>query len=350
MTDIKKIAKLVKIAIRVEQKLSKKAKLKLARKRLQRIAGVDDPQGYGKTDKDKAKSSSEQREDKSFEKLIKDDQKEDDERFVLESKKKTRLAFDESKIKRSTEGSTAGQFTSGGGGDGGKDDSKDGGKDSKDKPDKKEKKTPAEEGTDAVLKDSGFEGVDSGSLDSINEAMGTDDVQIEDVQDVDNGKLITMDDGSEWAQYDSQEDAEEAAKESLQNIFDDVGIEGWSEGFREQFMTVDDVQAREIAIESGESLRESLEEDDLSEEKIEEQINEHIDDVENRIKEDARQYFVQDEGLMSDEEFNKAQFVTIDTDALFQESIDTDGIAHTLAGFDGEEVETKDGKLLYRTN
>ena len=91
MTDIKKIAKLVKIANRVETKLPKKARLKLARKRLYKIAGTDDPQEYGVesfVQKDNAKESSEQKDDEISTKRIDNTIKVDDERFVLESKKK----------------------------------------------------------------------------------------------------------------------------------------------------------------------------------------------------------------------------------------------------------------------
>ncbi len=352
MGDLQKVKKLIRKTARIEAKLPRKAKIALAKKRLYKLAGTDDPQEYGSGfgQQDKTDVSSDTMEDKNMEKII--DAMDDEERHVFEAlsrkigkKKLLKLAkdFDESKIKRDD----SGEFTSGGG-------------DSSDKSEKKEKKTPAEEGTDAALKDAGFEGVNSDTLDSLQESLG-DDVQISDVKDgsvAGNGKLIEMDDGSEWALYENADDAREAAKEQMENLFDDIGIEGWNKDFGEQFITVDDTTAREIAIEDAESQRESIEEDvaddgkkgDRLDTEVEKRLDAMIDETEESIKSDARGYFVEETGQMSDEEFSKADFVTIDTEGLFDASIDTDGIAHTLSSFDGEEVETKDGKLLYRIN
>ena len=37
-------------------------------------------------------------------------------------------------------------------------------------------------------------------------------------------------------------------------------------------------------------------------------------------------------------------------DELFDESISADGIGHTLAGYDGNEIELSDGSYAFRTN
>ncbi len=311
-----------------------------------------------KAEKDKTNISDENMDDKAIEKIIKDF--DDDERHVFEAlaqkvgskKKLLKIAKEFNEDDHPRDG---GKFTSKGGGDSddSEDDDKKSDKDSKKSTKGKVGPTPAEAGTDAVLKDSGFAGTNSKTLDSIQEALGVDDVQIKDVSEdmgIGNGTLIEMDDGSEFLKFDNEADAREAAKESLERLFDDIGIEGWSEGFREQFITVDNVAAREIALEEGESLRESLEDDDLSEDEIEAKIEEHVDEVEESIKSDPRNYFVEEQGLMSDEDFNKADFVSIDTDGLFEASIDEDGIGHTLAGYDGEEIVTDDNQFIYRTN
>lgn len=66
-----KVTKLAILADRIEQGLTHVGKLKLAKKRLTRVAGLDDPEAYSKkshVQKDNAKESSKQKEDTTFEK------------------------------------------------------------------------------------------------------------------------------------------------------------------------------------------------------------------------------------------------------------------------------------------
>ena len=234
-----------------------------------------------------------------------------------------RTAFEESDHPRDD----SGEFTSGGGGSS-----------------KKTNKKSEDGGVNKGFSNSQTKSIkkaipDGEGIESVSEDMG-----------IGNGKLVTMNDGSEYLHFSNIGDAEDAAKENMENLFDDIGIEGWNKDFAEQFITVDSVTARQIAIDDAESMRESLEDDDLSEEEIESQLDEHIDDVEQRINDDARGYFVEDEGLMSDEEFSKANFVTVDTDGLFDATLEADGVGQQLAGYDGEEIELDDGSFMYRTN
>jgi hypothetical protein len=175
-----------------------------------------------------------------------------------------------------------------------------------------------------------------------------------------NGKMITMDDGSEYVVYENYEDAKEAAKESMQNLFDDIGIEGWNEDFREQFIEFNDNDAQFIAQDEVEARRDEFEDEVRESEEFEEdsdefnlavedKMNEAQDEIEQEILSDPRGYFRDNLG-MEDSEINESNFFSVNTDALFEASIEADGVGHTLAGYDGEELELSDGSFMYRTN
>lgn len=350
-SDFKKITRLVKKAAQVEAKLSNTQKVLLARKKLQKLAGIDDPQAYGVANtKDVTDISATVMEDKNIKKIIKD--LDDDERHVFEGKvrkavRKLVANFEESKHDRDT----SGKFTSGGGDSGNGSDS--------DEKDSEEKVGPTPDDADDA-DSTEFEDVSKNQLKALNKLDL--DGKIENIESgmvPGRGKLITTDSGAEYAVYLSEQDARSAAKESLENLFDDIGIEGWSEGFREQFITVTETDAALIAQDDAESQRDVIQEEleeegdlkgDALDEEVENRLGDIANEVEGKINDDARGYFVEETGQMSDEDFNKADFVMIDEDALFEASIDEDGIAHTLAGFDGEEIESDDGQLLYRTN
>lgn len=67
--------------------------------------------------------------------------------------------------------------------------------------------------------------------------------------------------------------------------------------------------------------------------------------------EDPVQYFVEDHGMYNMEDLINATFISIDEHEAAKGAIDTDGVAHFLAGYDGEEVEVGDTSMvMFRTN
>ena len=66
---------------------------------------------------------------------------------------------------------------------------------------------------------------------------------------------------------------------------------------------------------------------------------------------DPVQYFVEDHGTYTMETLMEASFVSIDEREAAKDAIETDGIAHFLAGHDGNEVEVGDTSIvMYRVD
>lgn len=75
-----------------------------------------------------------------------------------------------------------------------------------------------------------------------------------------------------------------------------------------------------------------------------------VDDIADEL-DDPIQYFIHDQGLYSNvKELLDNNVVSIDYDAAAQEAVDTDGVAHFLARYNGEETELPSGAVAYRTN
>jgi hypothetical protein len=73
------------------------------------------------------------------------------------------------------------------------------------------------------------------------------------------------------------------------------------------------------------------------------------DEYEDAITADPVGFFVDDHGMYSLEDFFQANFVHIDIEAAAKDAVDTDGVAHFLNRYDGNEYEFGDSHW-YRTN
>jgi hypothetical protein len=63
---------------------------------------------------------------------------------------------------------------------------------------------------------------------------------------------------------------------------------------------------------------------------------------------DPIEYFVEKNGMYSEEDLLKQTFITYDIDKICEDAVSEDGVAHFLARYDGEENEqTVDGKTYY---
>jgi hypothetical protein len=134
-----------------------------------------------------------------------------------------------------------------------------------------------------------------------------------DLEDNENTKFIDRDeyveletsDGAEYYIYENYEAAKEAAKESMRNLFDDIGITAWNKDFIESIVPSEIVDFVAPAYEA----------------------------VKNN----------------NDYSLSRAGAWEQYLDEIFEESINTDGLAHTLAAYDGEEI-TVDDYHIYRWN
>ena len=180
-------------------------------------------------------------------------------------------------------------------------------------------------------------------------------------KDVDDFVVLEHED-KEYNIFPNYEAAYEAAKESMRNLFDDIGIEGWRPEFVENYYTIregdisflvdDMVEAEREAIED--ELQSAVENDPTGEgmnieDEIEDRLDEMRNEYERKLSDDPKDFLVEELGYYSEEDFFKQSFVDYDLDRLFEDSIDIDGIGHTLASYDGEEL-VLDGYYFYRHN
>jgi hypothetical protein len=181
-------------------------------------------------------------------------------------------------------------------------------------------------------------------------------------QDMGDYVQLSIDDSEEFNIFPNYEAAKEAAKESMQNLFDDIGIEGWNSDFVRNYYTIREGDIRFLVDDMVEAEREAIEDELQSavendptgegmniEDEVEDRLEDMRRDYERKLSDDPKDFLVEELGYYSEEDFFKQSFVDYDLDRLFEDSIDIDGIAHTLAAYDGEET-TVDDYHIYRWN
>jgi len=121
-----------------------------------------------------------------------------------------------------------------------------------------------------------------------------------------NAVMFETVNGEEFLWVVDYDEAKKQAKESMENLFDDIGITAWNQDFVESIVDKD-----------------------------------VIDFVDPAFK-----------AVMENNDYNlsKSRAWLPYLDELFDESISADGIGHTLAGYDGNEIELSDGSYAFRTN
>jgi len=65
---------------------------------------------------------------------------------------------------------------------------------------------------------------------------------------------------------------------------------------------------------------------------------------------DPIQYFVEDHMMYTAEQLLDVSFISINIDEAAQDAVNEDGIAHFLAGYDGNVLELDNGMVMYRVN
>lgn len=198
---------------------------------------------------------------------------------------------------------------------------------------------------------------------------------------------------SEWNTeayvFDNYEDAESAAKEDVLNLFDDIGFEGINvdlENFADQDWFKDalvesfEFYCRGIVYENDDTYGnrlvqecydndliddESFEKDENGEpdytqciidedELVDRYVAWYEDDLNSSYAGDFVQAYIDDFGARDLSELIKNNPSIIDTDALAEYIVDDDGVANSLARYDGNEYEVEIGDgvtyYVYRAN
>ena len=189
--------------------------------------------------------------------------------------------------------------------------------------------------------------------------------------EIEHGVILSFDDGTEYLVFDNEDSAREQAKQSMQDLFDDIGIEGWNQDFARNYYRINPGDIRFLVDDMVEAERDAIEEEiqdrmsspsweedeetqdmdlgDVFNNEVEERLADMRKDYEEKLEDDPKDFLVNELGYYSEEDFFKQSFVSYDLDRMFNESIDVDGIAHTLATYDGEEL-VLDGYYFYRHN
>ena len=88
-------------------------------------------------------------------------------------------------------------------------------------------------------------------------------------------------------------------------------------------------------------------------EKKDKKLEEVTDEIRDKLENDPVDFLVEEEGLFSKEDLQEQNFIRLDIEKISEFVIDTDGVAPTLATYDGNEkfVEKKGVELyMYRAN
>lgn len=207
----------------------------------------------------------------------------------------------------------------------------------------------------------------------------------ENVEDVDNTgiNLYTIN-GDEYFVV-TEEEAEEEAGNQIEQIFDDLGLESFTESFRDYIINncvntgpvyewmldsyrgyVDDIESENDYTYGNRLIEELydnglLEDDDFEVDEDGEILYDELRDGVNLEdkKEEYAQYLADTNDPMSwlheiysDSELGQVLVDNnlIDMDAVIEECIRLDGIAHFLAYYDGKEHDLGNGLYAYQTN
>lgn len=199
------------------------------------------------------------------------------------------------------------------------------------------------------------------------------------------GNIVSFDDGTEWLIFDSHDEAEMACVDYVREELEDEPSL-FTQSWLENFVTITDTDRRIMANEEADfrvrdmNDEELIDEADLRDEydEIQEKIDEYeekdkdtsaLEDKLEKLVDEARdqllekiydewyegledpiQFLCEEQGIYSRDDLLKQSWIQIDIDEAAEDAVNTDGVAHFFAGYDGNEVELSDGTVMYRTN
>lgn len=211
-------------------------------------------------------------------------------------------------------------------------------------------------------------------------------IDVENVEEGYSENIFEIKDSNEEYFVGNYEESYDAAKEDVINIYEDLGLESFTEDFQDWIImnAINEDYLDDYISDIADSQVESMDDDDLIQFAIdngmytEEDIYEEDEDGELVIREDFEIEKLRDEvrefiapsdeadysekidyiedyyGLdtFKDEmrDMSKGNPDVIDIDVVADECIEEDGIAHFVASYDGEEIELDDDLYAYRMN
>ena len=221
-------------------------------------------------------------------------------------------------------------------------------------------------------------GLSNDVTDKLKEELGNDVI----VEDVNDGywdkttKRIEMSDGSEWSLYKNYDQMEKIAKEQVRQDLEEEP-EIFNQDFIASHQSISPTDARQFGIEHGDftvedrdldELKEmadqygveydDVDEDDDKDDKLKNKLIDNIsskvaDEVEKTINRDGlKDWICHDQGFCSEDEFQEqyGKWLHLDVDSAVDDAVDTDGVEHFIARYDGSSHELKNGQYLVRDN
>lgn len=164
------------------------------------------------------------------------------------------------------------------------------------------------------------------------------EVEPETIQDSYRENLFETEDGEEYFVV-TEDEGYELAKEDIESFIDDLGIQGFTPDFQEWIFenAVDENFIDSAIDEEIDYLRSDGEDEDTAD---------WLEDLDYIGKVN---YFKDSWG---EQDFSKwiSDNNAFDFDAIADEAISWDGVAHFVASYDGVETELEDGLFAYRLN
>lgn len=146
----------------------------------------------------------------------------------------------------------------------------------------------------------------------------------------------------EYMVFPSYNAAERYAVNYVKDMLeDDPGM--FSQDWLTGYMKANDIHA--FASDAGDAAYEDAE---YSGEDPDEAYEEAYNRVESELKNDPVSYFA-DFGMSVTDAYEKG-FLGIDVRKAAQDAVDTDGVEHFLARYDGNEIDLENGAYAYRIN
>ena len=213
------------------------------------------------------------------------------------------------------------------------------------------------------------------------------EISPEDIKEGYRENLFEVDEGSREYLVVTEDEAREEAKESILSLIDDLGLESFTESFREWiYNNATDTGWFEDSLRELEELyvedieQETYDQDIYANRLIEELVDAGILDDEDLVPEDEEdedslltydgdldslkeeyvdylvdragdpvEYYVDNFGYDSMKDVIESNNL-IDWDLVADQCIEEDGIAHNLSTYDGRELDLGDGLFAYRMN
>jgi hypothetical protein len=163
--------------------------------------------------------------------------------------------------------------------------------------------------------------------------------------------LFEFENKQEWWIFDKFEDAKRKAVDQERNLLEteeSIASDVAQRFPHEDFVFITETDQRIIANDDADNIARNEGLSDSQRDKLTDEIAEKLDS--NPVD-----YFVNERGTHTTENLLNESFIRKDIDKMAEFIVKTDGVAHTLASYDGNEKIIKDNKgnervYLYRSN